>query len=133
MNNILVKLILFSGVFALVHFLSGTLSEYSCDHLHAAKSISCSISSSLLLYVSLFMSIALSWKIKPVLAVYSGLMPIPMFIYSVLEVKSSGIINQLRPEVIDIFNYYLFSYMLPCLIVALAVSYATTRVQEKLL
>jgi len=48
-------------------------------------------------------------------------------VYSAAQIEITGVFNELRPEVIDLFNYYLFSYSLPCLIVAVAISYATNR------
>ena len=127
MPKFVIKLVLFSGAFILVHFISETFVEYSCGHLYDSRGIICNIAISLLLYASLLMSISLGWRIKPTLSAFAGLIPLPMFILSAANMKITGAFNQLRPEVIDVFSYYFFSYSLPCLIVAVAISYATNR------
>ena len=111
----------------LVDLVSESLVEYLCGQMHGSQGMICRITFSLLLYASLLMSIALAWKVKPTSSVFASLIPMPMFIYSAVNMKVTGVLNQLRPEISDLFFYYFFSYSLPCLIVAVAISYATNR------
>ncbi len=125
MRKFWIKLVVFSCVFILVSFVSELIAGNLCGHIHLSQGIICGITFSILLYVSLIMSALLAWKTEVSLSMFSGLIPIPMFIYNAVHMKVTGISSQLHSQVIDIFQHYLFSYILPCLIVAVVVSCAT--------
>lgn len=119
-----IKLILFSLIFMSIYFLTDILTIYQCGALHGSQGMGCELLFSTLLYATLLMGINIGWNSKPTLAILSCIIPMPLVAYEIVHMKTTGVFSQINPEATDIFTFHLFTYSVPCMIVAIFVSYA---------
>ena len=123
MLKLVFKLMLFSLVFIFASITTEKLLGFYCGYTsHGSISFLCQFIQKIPLYLVLIMSILYSWNIKLKFSILAVFIPIPMFIFEILTRKITGISNQINPEIIDIFSYFIIQYSLPCLIVAIAIS-----------
>ena len=86
--------------------LSISLVEYNniCGGLHSVNSVTCDFTLNLTLYISLILGAIFGWKLKQELIILALLIPIPMFIGDLVDLKQSGSFNLLRPDAINLLQ-----------------------------